>query len=266
MGRRTIRVDDLLVARGLADTRDEAQRAIIAGEVSLGNRKAKTGGELVPLDTPVHMPVKGRFVSRGGEKLAGALDAFSFDPSGLSCIDIGASTGGFTDCLLKAGAAAVTAVDVGYGQLAWSLRTDERVTVFERTNIRQADPASLGGPFDLAVSDVSFIRLASILPVVTRLLKSGGHLITLIKPQFEAPPELVGRHGVVQDASTHEMVIEHVIEACSGLGLACRRLGCSPILGPEGNMEFLLLAAKDGRPADLDVAHVVAQAHRRFGR
>ena len=261
MGRRTIRVDDLLVARGLADTRDEAQRAIIAGEVSLGNRKAKTGGELVPLDTPVHMPVKGRFVSRGGEKLAGALDAFSFDPSGLNCIDIGASTGGFTDCLLKAGAAAVTAVDVGYGQLAWSVRSDERVVVMERTNIRYVTREQVPDPIELASLDVSFISLRLVLPTVKELLSPAGEIVCLIKPQFEAGKEKVGKKGVVRELETHKEVLRAFRENAASLGLTLTGLTFSPIKGPEGNIEYLGHLIQGGEAPELDTDAVAEASH-----
>lgn len=250
-----------MVRRGFAKDRGEAQRLIIAGEVALADRRATSGGELVRADAVLHVARRSRFVSRGGEKLAGALADFGFDPTGLHCIDIGCSTGGFTDCLLQAGAASVVAVDVGYGDIAWSLRTDERVTVVERTNIRLADPVALGAPFDLAVSDVSHISLAAVLPTMSQLLGDAGTLITLIKPQFEAPRELVGNKGVVSDAATHIMVTERVLAAAEQVGLAPQGLSWSPILGAEGNMEFLLLARKGAQPAPLDIADMVARAH-----
>lgn len=262
MSPKRTRVDDLLVENGLAADRDEAARAIIAGEVVLENRKATSPGELVPADTKVRRAARGRFVSRGGEKLAGALEAFAFDPTDLRCIDIGASTGGFTDCLLKAGAAHVTAVDVGYGDLAWSLRTDERVTVIERTNIRTIDPQAAGAPFDLAVADVSFIPLRKVLPVVAELLSGSGAFITLVKPQFEAPKGLVGQKGVVSDPATHIMVVEQVVAQAQECGLGAQALTASPIKGPEGNIEFLLLLVRGADTVEIDVEGVVESAHR----
>ncbi len=259
------RIDELLVERGLAEDRASAQRAIIAGEVRLADRLATTPGELVPLDASLDVVCHARFVSRGGEKLAGALEAFSFDPTGMRCIDVGASTGGFTDCLLQSGAASVAAVDVGYGQLAWSLRTDPRVTVFDRMNIRTIDPVAVGAPFDLAVADVSFIPLRSALPSMARLLERGGWLITLVKPQFEACRDLVGPRGVVVRADTHTMVVERALDAAVQVGFVPQALTYSPIRGPEGNIEFLLLARVGGDTGRLDVASVVDAAHRRFG-
>jgi 23S rRNA (cytidine1920-2'-O)/16S rRNA (cytidine1409-2'-O)-methyltransferase len=259
------RIDELLVERGLAEDRASAQRAIIAGEVRLADRLATTPGERISPDAPIEVMQHTRFVSRGGEKLAGALRAFSFDPSGMRCVDVGASTGGFTDCLLQAGAASVAAIDVGYGQLAWALRTDRRVSVFDRMNIRTIDPVAIGAPFDLVVADISFIPLRSALPSMANLLEEGGWLITLVKPQFEACRDLVGPKGVVVQADTHTMVVERALESAVRVGFAPQAFTYSPIRGPEGNIEFLLLARLGGDTARLDVGLVVDEAHRHFG-
>ena len=182
-----------------------------------------------------------RYVSRGGFKLQGALDAFGQDVRGLRCIDIGSSTGGFTDCLLQAGAASVACVDVNYGQLAWSIRQDERVSVFERTNIRLADPAELGAPFDLLVADLSFIGLAALAPTFARLCAEGSVFIGLVKPQFESRHEETD-HGVVRDAAVRERVVDEVSAALAAEGFDVGGVVESPITGPEGNVEYLVRA------------------------
>lgn len=205
-----------------------------------------------------------RYVSRGGDKLAGAMAAFSVPIEGRSAADIGASTGGFTDFLLKHGAKSVVAVDVGYGQLAWSLRNDPRVTVHERTNVRHVDPDVLGAPFGLVVVDVSFISLRTILPVLQRLIGDEGDIIALVKPQFEAGKGKVGKRGVVRDADTHREVLEQVVSAVGEHGLVVRGITFSPITGPEGNIEFWIWASRDGEPLGSGVAEVVAAAHERL--
>lgn len=179
------------------------------------------------------------FVSRAGRKLAGALDEMSFDVAGVRAVDVGASTGGFTDCLLQRGAASVVAVDVGYGQLHHRLRSDDRVTVVERTNIRHADPGALGAPFDLVVGDLSFISLASLAPQLAALGSADTDWILLVKPQFEAGRDKVGRGGIVRDAAVHREVLGSVLDAFARVGLGCRWLGVSSITGTTGNVEFI---------------------------
>jgi 23S rRNA (cytidine1920-2'-O)/16S rRNA (cytidine1409-2'-O)-methyltransferase len=204
-------------------------------------------------------------VSRGGEKLAGALERFELDVTSRRAIDVGASTGGFTDCLLQHGAVSVVAVDVGYGQLAWQLRTDDRVIVVERTNIRHADPADLGAPFELVVTDVSFISLRTVLPHLVALMGDDADLVALVKPQFEIGKGRVGKRGVVKDPAAHIEVLEACVTAVEESGLAVRGLTFSPIKGPEGNIEFWLWAAFRGEPATATAAEVVATAHDALG-
>ena len=234
------RLDKLLVDRGLAESRETAKRLVMAGEVMVkGTLCAKPS---TPFDADVPIEVKQRppFVSRGGEKLRGALDGFGIDPAGRVCLDIGASTGGFTDCLLQRGAAHVLAVDVGRGQLHWKLRQDPRVTVREGVNARYLSPADLGGLVpDLAVVDVSFISLAKVLPAVAALLPNGADLVTLIKPQFEAGRKQVGKGGVVRDPDVHRAVVASVREAGVALGFQWLAVIESPLRGPAGNIEFL---------------------------
>jgi 23S rRNA (cytidine1920-2'-O)/16S rRNA (cytidine1409-2'-O)-methyltransferase len=201
-------------------------------------------GQVVASDAAVTVEAPAQFVSRGGEKLAQALLTFGIDPTGWVCADIGASTGGFTDCLLQRGAARVYAIDVGYGHLDWSLRQDARVVVLERTNIRHL--AGLPEPIDLATIDVSFIGLALVLPVVRRLVRPAGQAVALVKPQFEASRGQVGRGGVVRERATHRQVLERGIEAARANAFAVRGLTPSPLRGPAGNIEFLLWLAEPG--------------------
>ena len=236
-------------------------------------------GAGVPADAHVEITDDTRFVSRGGEKLERALDVFEWPVQGLRCLDVGASTGGFTDCLLQRGAASVTAVDVGYGQLAWSLQNDPRVTVVDRTNFRFADLAELGAPFDFITIDVSFISLTKLAEQLRAAASDGTRLVALIKPQFEAGRDAVGRGGVVREASQHVKAIESVMAGFEAVGLTPVKLTYSPITGPAGNIEFLL-GAIASRPAsgsgsgrgqaaaasDLDVAGVVAAAHEKLDR
>lgn len=237
-----IRLDQLLVSQGLFPSREKARGAIMAGQVQVGGQRLDKPGHLV--DDQANVTVAGGlpFVSRGGLKLAKALDVFAVDPAGRIALDVGASTGGFTDCLLQRGARQVYAIDVGYGQLAWSLRQDERVTVLERTNVRHLQPAELyaeGAPWaDLAVIDTSFISLRLVLPAVMALLAPPQTIVALIKPQFEAGRDDVGK-GVVRDPQVHQRVLQEVLAAADGLGLGLRGLDFSPIRGPEGNIEFL---------------------------
>ncbi len=237
MKSRKVRMDELLVARGLAETCAQAERLILAGEVWLGDRLADKAGQLVAEDVAVRREMGLRYVSRGGLKLEAALDAFGIQPTGWTCADIGASTGGFTDCMLQRGAARVYAVDVGYGQLAWSLRQDTRVVVHERVNIRLLE--ALPEPVALATIDVSFIGLRLVLPRVAALLAPAGQVVALIKPQFEVSKGQVGKGGVVREPALHRAVIVKVLEEAAALDLSPGGLIRSPITGPAGNVEFL---------------------------
>lgn len=239
-----IRLDVLLVERALATSRERAQGLILAGQVRVGGHVVTKAGTFVAADAQVEISgPEHPYVSRGGIKLAAALDAFAIEVAGRQALDIGASTGGFTDALLQRGAARVVALDVGHGQLDWKLRNDPRVVVLERVNARTLTPGQLPGPtrrFDIVTIDVSFISLRHILPVVPPLLGSDGHLVALVKPQFEAGRSEVGKGGIVRDPVVHARVLEDVAAAADTLGL--RRLGLieSPIAGMEGNREFLL--------------------------
>ncbi len=257
--------DALLVERGIFASREQARAAILAGEVRVGDVTIHKAGELLDECAPISVVQRKRFVSRGGDKLAGALAEFEIPVLGRSAVDVGASTGGFTDCLLQAGAVSVTAVDVGYGQLAWGLRNDARVRVFERTNIRYADPESLGAPFEIVVADVSFIALRTVLSSLITLMGPEADLIALVKPQFEAGKSRVGKRGVVRDPAVHEDVLRDVMEAICGAHLVVRGLAISSIRGPEGNIEFWVWAARQGEPADVDVSVLVARAHQTAG-
>jgi len=259
------RADVILAERGIFESRERAKAAILAGQVRVDGRLVTKAGEQLAEDSAFEIAEAERYVSRGGKKLAGALEVFGFDPSGLRAVDVGASTGGFTDCLLQRGAASVCAVDVGYGQLAWQLRQDPRVTVFERTNIREAEPEVLGAPFDLVVVDVSFIGLAKILPQLFALMSGGSTLLALVKPQFEAGKGRVGKKGVVRDAATHIEVLESVVHQVRATGLQVRGLTWSPITGPEGNIEFWVWADQVGPEVPIDTAALVAGARERLG-
>jgi len=240
-----VRIDQLLVQRGLAASRDRARRLIMSGAVHVANRCVDKAGTLVPADAAVG--IEGAdipYVSRGGLKLEAALDHWHVGVQGLIAVDIGASTGGFTDCLLQRGAAHVYAIDVGYGQLAWRLRQDPRVTLLERTNIRALGAEQLGVPVDLAVIDVSFISLRLVLPVAVLLVRPGGTLLPLVKPQFEVGKGQVGKGGVVRDATLHEAAVAAVRDGGSALGLTCHGVCPSPVPGPKGNREFFLYFTK----------------------
>lgn len=200
-----------------------------------------------------------RFVSRGGEKLAAALDRFGVDPGGRDCLDAGASTGGFTDCLLQRGASTVTAVDVGYGQLAWPLRNDDRVVVLERTNVRSLTPGDLPGTPSLVVADLSFISLRTVLPTLAGLLATGGELVLLVKPQFESRRDEVGKGGVVRDPAAWKRAIEGVAATCRDVGLAPRAIMASPLPGPAGNVEFLLHATAREDGGSLDIGSAIEE-------
>jgi len=236
-----LRLDKLLLLRNLAPTRQKAQALIVAGQVCVDDHLADKPGTQFPEDCRIE--IKGNdcpYVSRGGLKLAGGLDHFGIDPTGLICGDIGASTGGFSDCLLQRGAARVYAIDVGYGQLAWKLRSDPRVVVMERTNARHLTSGDLPEPFDLAVIDASFISLEILLKPVMALVKPGGSILALIKPQFEVGKGLVGKGGVVRDPELHDAAIARIEAFSRSLKLSIN--GCCPsqLLGPKGNREFLI--------------------------
>ncbi|MDZ4169120.1 MAG: TlyA family RNA methyltransferase [Coriobacteriia bacterium] len=259
------RIDALLAEQGLFASREQARAAVLAGEVRVAGQIVLKAGDQVDEDAPIEVTQRRRFVSRGGDKLAAALDEFALDVSGLRAVDVGASTGGFTDCLLQAGAASVVAVDVGYGQLAWSLRCDDRVTVFERLNIRAADPAALGAPFDVVVADLSFISLRIVLPSLLALMGADAHLVMLVKPQFEAGKSNVGKRGVVKDPAVHTEALSDVVRALEAGGLVVRGLTFSPLTGPQGNIEFLTWASFGGERVDVSAESVVEAAHEALG-
>ncbi|MGC8838295.1 MAG: TlyA family RNA methyltransferase [Anaerolineae bacterium] len=243
-----VRLDLLLVERGLAPSREQARRWILAGEVRVEGQVADKPGHLVPREARVEVLAAPRYVSRGGLKLEAALRRFPVPVQGAVAADFGASTGGFTDCLLQAGAARVYALDVGYGQLAWTLRQDPRVVVMERTNVRYLE--ALPEPVDLVTVDVSFISLRLVLPAAYRVLKPVGHVIALVKPQFEAGPQQVGKGGVVRDRRVHQQVLREVLQAAQEAGFVALGLIPSPLRGPAGNVEFLAHLAKGwGGPA-----------------
>jgi 23S rRNA (cytidine1920-2'-O)/16S rRNA (cytidine1409-2'-O)-methyltransferase len=236
-----IRLDSLLFERGLAESQKLAQALILSGVVLVDDRPADKAGTLISAAAEVRIRGDANpYVSRGGLKLRGALDFFNISVTGLIALDIGASTGGFTDCLLQAGAARVYAIDVGYGLLAWKLREDPRVVTIERTNIRHYDGAGITDGIDLAVFDASFISLRLIIPPVLRLIKEGALLIALIKPQFEVEKGEVGNHGVVRDPSLHERVLAEMEAFCRSFGLAVLGSCVSPLIGPAGNREFFI--------------------------
>ncbi len=244
-----IRLDRLLVERGLATSRSQAQALISSGLVRVAGRPAMRAAALVPPGTEVTLQGSGcPYVSRGGLKLAAALDGFAIRVTGWVCADIGASTGGFTDCLLQRGAARVYAIDVGYGQLAWKLRQDERVVVMERTNARHLTPADLETPIDLAVIDASFISLKLLLPPLLPLFAGPPRIVALIKPQFEAGRERVGKGGIVRDPGVHRAVIGELAAFAAGLGLRDNGVLPSPIRGAKGNQEFLWYLDTDAGP------------------
>ncbi len=257
------RLDLLLVERALAETREQARRLIMAGEVLVDDQVVDKPGRTVRADAALRVRRPLPYVSRGGQKLAAGLAAFAAPVQGVVAVDVGASTGGFTDCLLQHGVAQVFAVDVGYGQLAWKLRNDPHVVPLERTNIRHLERLPDAAQAALAVIDASFISLALVLPATLRLLTADAHIIALIKPQFEAGQDDVGKGGVVRDAHVHRRVLEETIALAATLGLTVAGLIASPLLGPAGNVEFLIwlrrVAAAVPPPAAL-VAGALAQA------
>lgn len=239
MGKRQ-RLDLALVERGLVASREEGRRRIMAGDVYVDERPITKAGALIDRASPIRIKSLSPYVSRGGLKLEKALGEFAVEVRNKIALDIGASTGGFTDCLLAHGAARVFAVDVGYGQLAWKLRNDPRVLVLEKTNVRHLDLSRLPCPADLATVDCSFISLKLILPQVRKLLRAGGDIIALIKPQFEVGKGKVGKGGVVRSAEEHRRVIEEIKAAAIGLSYQVLGVAESPLLGPKGNKEFLI--------------------------
>lgn len=252
MNTKKVRLDVLVVARGLATSREQAQRLIMAGEVAVDGVRQDKPGRIVAHDANITVRAPLPYVSRGGLKLAAALDAFALDVTGLVAVDVGASTGGFTDCLLQRGAARVYAIDVGYGQLAWKLQSDPRVVVLDRTNVRHLEALPDGVRADLAVIDASFISLTLVLPATLRLIQPDGQVIALIKPQFEAGAEQVGKGGVVRDPKVHRRVLVDTCALAATLGLTVAGLTVSPAPGPAGNIEFLLwLTHSSTRTVDL---------------
>jgi 23S rRNA (cytidine1920-2'-O)/16S rRNA (cytidine1409-2'-O)-methyltransferase len=253
------RLDILMVDSGLAPSREKARAMIMAGEVLVGDKLVDKPGTRVDVEAEITVKARPRFVSRGGDKLAGALDAFPVDVGGRICADVGASTGGFTDCLLQYGAAKVYALDVGYGQIAYTLRQDERVVVIERTNARYVE--RLPEPISLAVIDTSFISVRLLLPVIKQWLTAYADVIPLIKPQFEAGKSDVGKGGVVRDPHVHARVLDEVLTFAQREGFAVRGLIRSPLKGPAGNVEFLawlgLGEEATAEPTDELIASVV---------
>lgn len=241
------RIDKQLVECGLAESRTKAQALVMAGVVLVNERRVEKSSETFSPDDVIRIKgetAESRYVGRGGLKLEAALNAFEIDPMDFNCIDIGASTGGFTDCLLQHGAARVTAIDVGTNQLVWSLRTDPRIDVRENVNARNLKPGDFEKPFDLAVMDVSFISVTKILPAVVPLLTGNGRIVVLIKPQFEVGRGEVGKGGIVRDTEKHERVVTEVNSFAESIGLTVKGIIDSPILGAEGNKEFLALYAR----------------------
>ena len=257
------RLDLLLVERGFADSRTKAQAIIMSGQVYVDDQKADKPG--ISYTEDVDIEVRGAtcpYVSRGGLKLEKALRDFGVNPTGYVCSDSGASTGGFTDWLLQQGAKKVFAIDVGYGQLDWKIRSDPRVVVMERTNVRYVTPEQLGEPLDLSVIDVSFISLKIVLPVIKTFLKPTGQVLCLIKPQFEAGKDKVGKKGVVREPETHIQVLEDFINLAMELDFAIQGLTFSPVKGPEGNIEFLAHLSLSGENGiQPDTEQIVTKAH-----
>jgi 23S rRNA (cytidine1920-2'-O)/16S rRNA (cytidine1409-2'-O)-methyltransferase len=238
------RIDALLVERGLVESRQKARAVLLAGEIRVDGEAVTKPGSLVPNEATIEVLQRPAFVSRGGDKLEHALQTFGADPAGMTCIDVGASTGGFTDCLLQHGAARVYAVDVGYGLIDYRLRQDPRVVVLDRTNARDLD--LLPESCDLAVFDVSFIGVEKVIPAVCRSLKPGAGLIVLLKPQFQARREEVGKKGVVKDPLVHAAVVGRFIAWTAANRLRLRGLTLSPVVGPAGNREFLVHLGLEG--------------------
>ena len=255
------RIDVMLVGQGLAESRSKAQALIMAGQVRVDGKGVDNPGPRLPTNVEIIVDAGIPYVSRGGFKLRRALDLFPVKVAGRICLDAGASTGGFTDCLLQEGAKQVIAVDVGYGQLAWKLRQDPRVVVMEKTNVRYLTPEQLPALPSLLTADLSFISIAKVLSVFTTLLTADGEIIALIKPQFEAGRAQVGKKGVVRSSAVHVEVLQRVLALGQAADLGCLGLTYSPVLGPEGNIEFLVYWKK-GAPdqSDVDPEAVVTEA------
>ena len=262
------RLDVVLVEKGLAASREKAKALIMAGKVLVNENKIDKAGTEVDSELPIRLLGQDiPYVSRGGLKLEKALQVFPVDLTGTVVADLGASTGGFVDCALQNGAAKVFAIDVGYNQLDWKLRTDERVISMEKTNARYLEADSLGEQVDVVTTDVSFISLDKILPPAMSFLKDGGHVLALIKPQFEAGREKVGKKGVVRDTAVHQEVIEKILQLCREIDLTVWGLDFSPVKGPEGNIEYLLWGRKDSyTDFTADAAAVVAAAHAQLDK
>lgn len=259
------RLDVLLVSRGYAPSREKAKAMIMEGNVFVNNNREDKAGATFPEDCEIKIHGNTlKYVSRGGLKLEKAMTCWKISLEGKICMDIGASTGGFTDCMLQNGAVKVYSVDVGYGQFAWKLRQDPRVVCMEKTNIRYVTPEDIDDVLDFASVDVSFISLTKVLEPARELLHTGGEMVCLIKPQFEAGKEKVGKKGVVRDKSVHEEVLEKVISYAISIGFFVHHLEYSPIKGPEGNIEYLVHLEKSDDPGKedaVDIAKVVAAAH-----
>lgn len=250
------RLDEELVAQGFFRSKDDAMRAVMAGDVSGSSMRYSSAGTQVRPGCELHVRGSLPYVSRGGLKLERGLDFFGVDPTGLTCVDVGCSTGGFTDCLLSRGAAHVTSVDVGYAQFDWSLRQDERVTLHERTNIVDVPNEQNCGTYDLAVCDVSFTSVLTVLPAVCELLGPSGRFLTLVKPQFEAAREDVGEGGVVRRPEVRREAVERVAGAFEEVGLAVQGCCESAITGAKGNHEYLLLGVRGGLSRELDLSFI----------
>ncbi|MGE5404748.1 MAG: TlyA family RNA methyltransferase [Candidatus Saccharibacteria bacterium] len=259
-----IRLDVAVHERGLAESREKARAIILAGQILVNGQRSDKPGAKVPEDAEITMTGENlRYVSRGGLKLEGAIEAFGLTFTGKVMLDAGASTGGFTDCALQNGAVRVYAVDVGYGQLDWRLRSDPRVVVIERTNIRYSEPEQFPEMMDIATIDVSFISLSLVLPPIYSLMKQGGEVIALVKPQFEAGREQVGKKGVVKDPLIHQEVLLRAMKQAQEIGFTVKNACYSPVKGPNGNIEYFLylVNSEPAAPAAIDVKELVERAH-----
>ena len=258
-----VRADVLIVQKGLAKSREQAKRMIMAGDAIAGTMRIDKPGELLDADAEIRIKENSiKYVSRGGYKLEKILDTFDIDLQDKIAMDIGSSTGGFTDCMLQHGAKKVYAIDVGYNQLAYSLRIDERVVVMEKTNFRPMDVGIINERIDFISIDVSFISLKHIFPNASKIISDTGYICALIKPQFEAGKEKVGKKGVVRDEKVHEEVIENVLGLAKEEGLYPVKLTYSPIRGQEGNIEFLVLLQKENSEYNFDIKEIVKEAHK----
>ena len=261
-----VRLDNLIVQKGITESREKAKALIMAGQIYINNQKCDKAGQMIDPEK-VNVELRGetlKYVSRGGLKLEKAMKSFPILLEDKVCMDIGASTGGFTDCMLQNGAKKVFAVDVGYGQFAWKLRNDERVVNMERTNIRYVKPEQIGEKLDFASVDVSFISLKLVLPVAKTLLSDYGEIVALIKPQFEAGREQVGKKGVVKDPGVHFSVIKTIVDFVTEIGFGVEGLVFSPIKGPEGNIEYLIYLKNNGEKreiSDEEIKTLVDESH-----